>query len=331
MHRSESASSQNSRFRSTYKLRRRAVATIRTLLYASGALRRIAQRRARGAILMFHNVESGTSSQFHDLLRFLSRNFEIVSLATLLNESNRGGVHRFMRIALTFDDGLRNQHTVAYPILSDLQLPATFYVCPGLIGQTVTTWTWEMWCRIPWLGQADCRDLFGALPESWDVARAVNWMKGMPLAKRISLEAEIRSRTSDFAFTEAERGRYELMDWNDLAEMNPSLISIGSHSLTHADLPQVEPHVLADELSRSRTLLEGRLGRPALDFAYPNGNHNDAVVRATALVYRSAVTTTCGGVGPADSPYRLKRIGASVDQKSTCWLLAMHTGRAHGC
>jgi peptidoglycan/xylan/chitin deacetylase (PgdA/CDA1 family) len=280
---------------------------------------------------MFHDIERETSSQFYDLLRFLSRNFEITRLEKLLNASPDGASRRFMRIALTFDDGLRNQRTVAYPILSDLQLPATFYVCPGLIGQTVTTWTWEMWCRIPWLTKTARREFFGASQDLLDLESALKTMKHMPLAKRTSLENEIRSRTSDFAFTQAERSRYELMDWNELAELDPALISIGSHSLTHPDLPQVEPQVLADELSRSRTLLESRLGRPVPDFAYPDGNYNDVVVRATTLVYRSAVTTICGGVTPEDSPYCLKRIAPTLDQEWTSWLLAMHTSRAHRC
>lgn len=313
------------------RLRRHAIAGIRSLLYSSGGLRRIARRRARGAVLMFHEIERKNSCQFYDLLGFLSRNFDIVPLEMLLNASLNGASRRFMRIALTFDDGLRNQRTVAYPLLADLQLPATFYVCPGLIGQTVTTWTWEMWCRIPWLTKAARRELFGASQDTLEVECAVNSMKNMALAKRTSLENEIRSRTSDFAFAEAERSRYELMDWKELSELDPALISIGSHSLTHPDLSQVKPQVLADELSKSRALLESRLGRPVLDFAYPDGNYNDAVVRATALVYRSAVTVVCGGVAPDDSPYTLKRIGATLDRKWTSWLLAMHTSRTHRC
>ena len=42
--------------------------------------------------------------------------------------------HARAQVALTFDDGLRNNVEVAYPLLHRLGLPATFFVCPGLIG-----------------------------------------------------------------------------------------------------------------------------------------------------------------------------------------------------
>jgi peptidoglycan/xylan/chitin deacetylase (PgdA/CDA1 family) len=40
--------------------------------------------------------------------------------------------------ALTFDDGFRNWLTVALPLLRSLDVPATFFVCPGLFGERHT-------------------------------------------------------------------------------------------------------------------------------------------------------------------------------------------------
>jgi peptidoglycan/xylan/chitin deacetylase (PgdA/CDA1 family) len=39
-------------------------------------------------------------------------------------------------VALTFDDGWADALTVAAPLLHELAVPATFYVCPGLFGNT---------------------------------------------------------------------------------------------------------------------------------------------------------------------------------------------------
>jgi peptidoglycan/xylan/chitin deacetylase (PgdA/CDA1 family) len=39
-------------------------------------------------------------------------------------------VGRDGELALTFDDGLRNQFELAYPALRRLGTPATFFVCP---------------------------------------------------------------------------------------------------------------------------------------------------------------------------------------------------------
>jgi peptidoglycan/xylan/chitin deacetylase (PgdA/CDA1 family) len=316
---------------SSSQIRRTATGMIRWLLFHSGGLRQIARYRRCGVILMFHYIEQESGEEFHELLRYLSRSFTVVSLESLLEESTGNRPPRSMVIALTFDDGLRNQRTVAYPILSDLRLPATFYVCPGLIGRANTTWTWEMWCRLPWLPEADRLELFDGGKDASDPETITNWMKELPMHKRTQLEEEIRARSPHFSYTERERNRYGLMSWNELAELDPSLINIGSHSMTHPDLPQLDQDALIGELKDSRALLETRLGRSVHDLAYPNGSHNDPVVRATAEVYRSAVTTVCGAIGPGDSVYTLKRIGATLDPQWTSWLLAIHASRTHKC
>jgi peptidoglycan/xylan/chitin deacetylase (PgdA/CDA1 family) len=313
------------------KIRGNAVRLLRRVLFHSGGLHQMARHRSRGAILMFHDIEPDSAEEFHELLTFLSRRFPFVPLEYLIPGPDQRLVNRSMTIALTFDDGLRNQRNVAYPILRDLGLPATFYVCPGLIDNATTTWTWEMWCRLSWLTDEDRCELIEASSGAKNREEILNWMKGIPIYKREEISAEIRSRTPHFSYTEQELNKYALMSWVELAEMDSSLINVGSHSLTHPDLPQLDSASLEQELVESRALLESRLSRSIRDFAYPNGNQNRAVVQAVSETYRSAVTTVCGPVTPKESAYMLRRIGATLNQEWTSWLLAMHTSPGHRC
>jgi peptidoglycan/xylan/chitin deacetylase (PgdA/CDA1 family) len=61
------------------------------------------------------------------------------------------------------------------------------------------------------------------------------------------------------------------------------LVEVGSHTHTHAVLDRLPPGRVADELDRSRRLIEDRLGRPCVDFAYPKAvapsEAADALVR----------------------------------------------------
>jgi peptidoglycan/xylan/chitin deacetylase (PgdA/CDA1 family) len=66
----------------------------------------------------------------------LSRGYRFVTLRELVESvlaegaTDDGGV-----CALTFDDGTVDNLEVLAPLLSELELPATIFVCPGLLGQ----------------------------------------------------------------------------------------------------------------------------------------------------------------------------------------------------
>ena len=313
--------------------RRHSVGLLRWILFESGFLRRLAHQSKRAVILVFHAIPEETAEEFHDLLRYLSHHFSIVPLEAIIDRAIKGASQRSTILALTFDDGLRNHRSIVYPVLADLRLPATFYVCPGLIGRAETTWTWEFWCRAQWLSETDRRELsaLARITNSTDPVAVLQWMKTIPLKMRKEVEENIRIRTAGFVFTDAERKLYELMNWKELAELDPSLINIGSHTMTHCDLPVLSPTELAEEVQASRSALEGRLRRPVKDFCYPDGQYNKDAVQEVAKIYRSAVTSVCGSVTFGAKPHTLKRIGANMDFRWVSWLLATHTSPSHRC
>jgi peptidoglycan/xylan/chitin deacetylase (PgdA/CDA1 family) len=80
------------------------------------------------------------------------------------------------------------------------------------------------------------------------------------------------------------------LSWDALRDACATgLVDVGSHTHTHALLDRLPAAEIADELDRSQKLIEDRLGRPCLDFAYPKAlppsAAADAAVRAR---FRSA-------------------------------------------
>src|SRR5207248_3345103 len=65
----------------------------------------------------------------------------LAELAASIGAARLPGRRR--RAAMVFDDGLRSNVRVAYPILRALGIPATFFVCPGLIEERRWLWTHE--------------------------------------------------------------------------------------------------------------------------------------------------------------------------------------------
>jgi len=64
-----------------------------------------------------------------------------------------------------------------------------------------------------------------------------------------------------------------------LRELPPELVTIGSHSVTHPRLPALSQEVAKRELSDSRITLERVLQRRVTLFSFPHGAFNDSLVR----------------------------------------------------
>ena len=79
-------------------------------------------------IIVFHDIQD--KGLFRERMQWLKNNYQVVSLSRLLSENGNN------QIAITFDDGYANWITNALPILQELNIPATFFVCSGLIDLT---------------------------------------------------------------------------------------------------------------------------------------------------------------------------------------------------
>jgi peptidoglycan/xylan/chitin deacetylase (PgdA/CDA1 family) len=98
--------------------------------------------------------------------------------------------------------------------------------------------------------------------------------------------------------------------WAGLAEaLSTGLVTIGSHTHTHALLDRADPALVTEELDRSRRLIEDRLGVTADHFAYPKAVPGSAA--AAALVRERFRSAALAGTRPnrygGTDPYRLAR------------------------
>lgn len=86
-------------------------------------------------------------------------------------------------------------------------------------------------------------------------------------------------------------------------------MTIGSHSRTHAHLSEIPSEEARREIVDSRTELEEMLGREVSHFAYPYGQHDEAVRdMAINAGYRSACSTRSGFNRSGEDPFSLRRI-----------------------
>jgi peptidoglycan/xylan/chitin deacetylase (PgdA/CDA1 family) len=294
---------------------------LHSLALATGVSARRARALAVGRIITFHGVgdDSYPAPIFEAHLRYLAGHFSVVSLATLVDRMNspRGLTDE---IVLTFDDGLRNNFTTAYPILNKLGLPATFFVCPGLVGTGQWLWTHEVRARLAGWPAESRSGWFERGPGAGD-EQILEQLKQLGLKERNAVEEQLRRLTAGFSPTPSLRQCYDLMNWDELGRLDPAFITIGSHSLTHPVLSTLTRTELVVEVVESRRMLENILQRRVEFFCYPNGSHNPEVVRLATETYRAAFATDPGFVRAGCPLHQLPRIGIAPGLAYLAWRL----------
>jgi peptidoglycan/xylan/chitin deacetylase (PgdA/CDA1 family) len=175
----------------------------------SGIVRSHAPSRKCFRIILYHAIGSRPyddnrgvfslspdqfSSQMEELAA--SNNFHARGLFDLLNPDVREGV------VVTFDDGYRDNLTIAAPILEKYRIPFTVFVSTSFV---------------------------------------------------------------------KDRGHLYLSP-EELRELsNSTLVTIGSHGVTHVPLTQCNDHDLHNELSSSKQYLEDLIGKKVIAISYPHG------------------------------------------------------------
>lgn len=100
-----------------------------------------------------------------------------------------------------------------------------------------------------------------------------------------------------------------LLNAAELREMQDAGMEIGSHTVNHVRLTEVNDLTLRQELSDSRATLEDFLGNAISSFAYPYGIWDERCAEAVKKAgYAAACTTRSGWALRDNNPYLLRRL-----------------------
>jgi peptidoglycan/xylan/chitin deacetylase (PgdA/CDA1 family) len=218
-------------------------------------------RRQRSIVLGYHGVASGRLRDDLSLLQvsparfrrqlelLLGAGFSFVTLEQLALRAD-GGVPEPGLAAVTFDDGMRNNHSTALPILSEYAIPATVYVTVGFMGE-----------RSPWIGaggdaamieEPELRELAGA---GWEIGAHTMTHPDMAtlgydaclreiVESRDALERMTGSRVRTFAYPFGRYGPAAVSAARDagmLAAVTTGSGSWGRYEMTRAMIGAADP------------------------------------------------------------------------------------------
>jgi len=103
------------------------------------SLSRLLGRQRRISILLYHSIGSNSAyhnvnpEQFEMQMEYLRKNYDVVSLDTILNSIKDGKNLPKKPVAITFDDGYYSVYQNAYPVLKKYRFPATVFITTGYV------------------------------------------------------------------------------------------------------------------------------------------------------------------------------------------------------
>lgn len=220
----------------------------------------------RVVVLCYHSVHpkkffSVPPNVFERHLIWLKKHCDPVPFTGVADLASRCDTLQRHAVAITFDDGYRDNFDFAFPLLRKHGVPATFFVTIGFLE----------------------RD-----PSVMEIFRVLR-----------------RARDDEL----------QPLMWAQVREMRRAGMEFGTHTYSHRNLARMSSTAVEAEGTRSKLILEDRLGERITTMAYPFGAWGRHFTGSTMAImsrirYEYAASTVFRAVRPTDSPLAIPRFFA---------------------
>lgn len=304
--------------------------------YGIADLLRFANKTPR--VLFYHGVDTVEEKAslhispevFEQEMLFLCRHYEIVPIEEYYRRFQE---NKFTgkEIVITFDDGYRNNLTVAAPILQSLDIPFTVFVSTSHIdnGQFFPTAIARMIINKHDLSSLtiDCLKFQTELKDNRQrnqICEAIIYtIKHANIRLVNEICQQLKENVSLDEFTELchHHKADEPMNWEEVKRLHTDYkCTISSHCADHfiCNIYQSEEDVLY-QLKTSKAKIEDKLQAPCHFLAYPNGIYNTGDVTEFAMQaaleagYKLAFTTITDRLKPDTNPMLMPRLAARFE------------------
>jgi peptidoglycan/xylan/chitin deacetylase (PgdA/CDA1 family) len=292
-------------------------------------------------VLMFHNVGYPPETEylpdhmkiserkFARLLGLLQRAGYRTRTVSQLVEDLSGESPPGDTVALTFDDGYRDNHDKLLPLLQEHGATATVYVQTGPMKSKLNWLHHYFWV----LHEVGPHELAARIAEQLDRPHLQSDLNNLPSGETAA-EYEMK-RLLKYEITPLDRDRILEQTFCDMGGDDTELakrvylgpeecrvldragVEIGAHTVNHLILSSLDDTQQRLEIEGSLRDLESWLGHSVPSFAYPYGrtwDYNEQTLKILAdLGFRSAITAMPGLNSSSTPLYELRRIAVNDD------------------
>lgn len=225
------------------------------------------------------DVYSADADTFDAQMAFLQRHCDVISPDEIdAALRTRRGRH----VLITFDDGYRDNHVTALPILRSHGLKATFFLTTGFIDRPQLPWWDEIAMLVrnsatdqidlsPWLA----KPLVLAGPSARDAAirQVLNVYKALPGDQSAHL-LECLRHVSGATETVSALSEGLWMTWDMVRDLHAHGMTIGGHTVSHPLLARISDAQQWLEISGCARRIREEVGQAMRYFAYPVGSRD---------------------------------------------------------
>ncbi len=265
-------------------------------------------------------VFSATGEAFYDQVEYLRKHCHVAELDEVVEtiEGGTGACKRPM-VLITFDDGYLDNYEVAFPILKDLGVQATFFLPTSYIGTDAVPW----WDQIAYAIRNTRKSRIHVENHETELSLS-SAERNESLRKVLKLYKSPSNINPDLFISKLfdecdvpavqEKSDRLFMSWDEARAMVDGGMAIGSHTHSHKILSKLSFEDQVYELETSKAMLNARLGIQVKTLAYPVGARH-AFSRDTQLALSetgySAAFSFYGGVNlpQKTARYDVLRVG----------------------
>ena len=254
--------------------------------------------KGKGAILVYHRVvkdeeieedlELGLTvscSNFEKHIKEIKSKYKICSMDEFVKNLKKK-TNEFM-VAITFDDGYKDNLYQALPILTKHEVPASIYVTTRFLNEEVDIWWYELGEVIQNRKEINFEyqgKKFNFLLDN-KKRKFLAYQNLMKLFKSIKIDAQ--NELIEKITNTKKRKNYSDICLNSeeilMLEKNP-LITISSHGHNHQNLKILNYEEVKYEITKSLEVLENIINRKVKHFAYPFGGKDQVSTREYNLI-----------------------------------------------
>ncbi|MEJ2516366.1 MAG: FemAB family PEP-CTERM system-associated protein [Gammaproteobacteria bacterium] len=237
-------------------------------------------------------------------------------------------------LAVTFDDGWRDNYDYGFSVLQDARMPATVFLVSDMVGSSYSFWPNRLARALKaWsprfahqLDERTKRHMTGlGIPLDFVGEEATPELLDAVISRcKVTSDADMHALLDQVQAVLPEQARDEdgerdLMDWAEARQMLDSgLVRFGSHTRRHTRLRNgLTEDELRDEVEGSRRIIEARLGADSSLFCYPNGDCSPDAYRIVRETYDGAASTHRGWHDASADAWLVKRVSIHEDVSRT--------------